>query len=148
MTINASAPAVACKEIRINASPEEVWRVHTNIDAWSDWNADVSSARLRGSLATGSVFEWKSNGVGLRSTIEVLEPVSTIGWTGKGLGSRARHIWTLVPDGDGTILKTEESLEGWIVRLLKASVQRTLDSTLDAWLLDLKNEVEMGSASG
>ncbi len=130
------------------ASPEEVWRVHTNIDAWSDWNADVSSARLRGSLATGSVFEWKSNGAGLRSTIEVLEPVSRIGWTGKGLGSRARHIWTLVPDGDGTILKTEESLEGWFVRLLKASVQRTLDSTLDAWLLDLKNEVEMGSASG
>jgi len=145
LEINDKAPAVARKEIVIDASPEQVWEVHTNINGWSDWNPDVASSKLKGPLAKGAVFNWKSRGMNLTSTIQDLEPGRRIGWTGEGFGARARHVWTLEPNGKGTLLKTEESLEGWLVNLLRGRMQKALETSLDAWLIDLKNEVEMAT---
>ena len=145
MEINKKAPAVARKDIVINAPPEEVWEIHTDINGWSDWNPDIASSKLEGPLAEGTVFNWKSGGVNLTSTIQELEPVSKIGWTGTGFGSRARHIWTLEPNGKGTLITTEESLEGWLVSLLRGRMRKTLETSLNAWLIDLKSEVEMAA---
>ena len=148
MTINSDAPAVSRKEIRIEASPVEVWAVHADINAWSDWNADISASRLHGDLVPGAVFEWESNGMGITSTLEVVEPGRRIGWTGRARGTQARHLWILEKDGDGTIIRTEESLEGWMTKLLRRQVQRAMDTSLDAWLQDLKTEVEMNAGNG
>ncbi len=148
MTINTDAPAVSRREIRIQASPVEVWAVHADINAWSDWNADISASRLHGDLAPGAVFEWKSNGVSVTSTIEEVDPGHRIGWTGRARGAQARHLWVLEKDGDGTIIRTEESIEGWVTRLLRKQVQRSMDASVDAWLQDLKTEVEMNAGNG
>ena len=148
MTINADAPAISRREIRIEASPVEVWAVHTDINAWSDWNADVSSSRIRGDLVPGTVFVWKVNGTSITSRIEEVEPHSRFGWTGKSRGKQARYIWTLEQDGDGTIVRTEESIDGLMPRLLKRQLQRTMDTSLEAWLQDLKTEVEMNAGNG
>lgn len=145
MEINDKAPAVVRKEIVINALPEEVWDIHTDINGWSDWNPDIASSKLQGPLAVGTVFSWKSRGMNITSTIQEIEPSNRIGWTGTGFGARARHIWTLEPNGKGTLIKTEESLEGWLVTLLKGRMRKNLETSLNAWLIDLKNEVEMAS---
>jgi len=67
-----------------------------------------------------------------------------ISWTGRGAGTSARHQWTLEADGEGTILRTEESMEGWLVSLMKGKAQKNLESSLAGWLIDLKQAVEMG----
>ena len=41
--INRRAPAVAHKEIEIAASPDTVWALHANIEAWPDWHADITA---------------------------------------------------------------------------------------------------------
>lgn len=144
LEINSKAPAVVRKEIHIKAAPGDVWAIHTDINGWSDWNPDVSDSKLEGSLTKGAVFNWTSKGFKLTSIIQDLEPEQRIGWTGRGFGSMAKHLWILEPDGDGgTILRTEESLEGWLVNLLKGKMQRTMEISLEGWLIDLKNEVEM-----
>lgn len=144
MDINRNAPAVAIKEIRISASPEEVWKVHADINGWQAWNPDISASKLEGELAPGSEFSWTSRGVKITSTLQEVEAETRLSWTGSGPGTSARHLWTLEADGDGTLLKTEESMEGWMVSLLKRKMQKTLENSLTGWLIDLKQEVEMG----
>jgi Polyketide cyclase / dehydrase and lipid transport len=59
MEINSNAPIISCHELRISAPLETVWRVHTQIDSWPDWNPDIAKATLTGPLAVGTVFHWK-----------------------------------------------------------------------------------------
>ncbi len=144
MEINRKAPAVAAQEIRIEASPAEVWKTHADINGWHTWNPDISASKLDGELAPGSVFRWTSGGVKITSTLQEVEDSKRLCWTGKGPGSTAMHLWTLEADGEGTILKTEESMDGWLVSLMKGKMQKTLEASLNGWLIDLKQEVEMG----
>ncbi len=147
MEINHQAPLVAHKEIFIQASPEVVWKIHTAINDWPQWQPSMDMAKLEGPLAVGSIFQWKSGGLTINSTIQVVEPNQQIGWTGKALGTRASHIWILRSHNDGTMLTTEESMEGWLVSILKLIMPKFLESSLDTWLQSLKSKAE-GSSSG
>jgi hypothetical protein len=142
MNIDERATLIAHKEIFIQAAPEAVWQIHTDINRWGQWQPAITKSNLAGSLAAGSVFQWKTGGLTLTSTIQVVEPNQRIGWTGKGLGTQAHHLWTLKPYLDGTQLTTEESLSGWLVVLLKLIMPKFLDGSLDTWLQSLKRRVE------
>ena len=144
MEINAQAPLVARKEIFIQASPDKVWDIQTNINSWKDWQPDISRAQLIGALTVGSVFRWTSGGFAVTSTLQEVEPKRRIAWTGEAFGSNAKHIWILRPQGDGTLVTTEESMEGWLILLLKPLMPRFLEQSLDVWLSSLKTKAEGG----
>jgi hypothetical protein len=80
----------------------------------------------------------------ITSTIEIVEPNERLGWTGTAIGTQARHIWTLKSHQNGTLLTTEESMEGWLARILKVVMPRFLDKSLDTWLQSLKKQAESG----
>jgi uncharacterized protein YndB with AHSA1/START domain len=132
----------ATKHVLIQASPQVVWQVHTDINAWSRWNRSISTARMAGRLAPGASFEWKSGGLAIVSTVQELEPIHRISWTGKALGTTARHSWTLQPQDGGTLVTTEESMSGWLVSILRVLAPAFLDKSLDSWLHDLENRAE------
>jgi hypothetical protein len=142
MQINLKAPAIAQHEIIIQAPLATIWQILTDINRWSDWYPSVSQSKLEGSLAPGSVFRWKSGGTPIQSTIQEVEPQRQLSWTGKALGTRAIHIWKLEPQAEGILVKTEESFEGWLVSFFKGTMQRTLDTSLQAWLDHLKQRAE------
>jgi hypothetical protein len=142
MDINRQASLVTRKELFILAQPHTVWEIHTDIDAWSRWQPGIASSKLEGSLRVGSVFQWKSGGITITSTVQVVEPYERIAWTGRALGTQAKHIWILRPHQDGTLVITEESMEGWLVRILKIVMPRFLDTSLGVWLQSLKKQAE------
>lgn len=142
MEINHQAPLVAQREIFIQASPEVVWKIHTDINNWGQWQPGIDMAKLEGPLATGSIFQWKSGGLTITSTIQIVESNQQIGWTGKALGTRASHIWMLKGYNDGTMLTTEESMEGWLISILKLIMPKFLEESLDTWLQSLKSKAE------
>ena len=142
MEINPQDPLVARKEVFIQTQPQVVWKIYTDINSWSPWKPDITSSRLDGSLTAGAEFQWKPGGMTINSTIEVVEPNERIGWTGTAMGSQARHIWTLRPHQDGTLLTTEESMEGWLTRALKVVMPKFLDALLNTWLQSLKEQAE------
>jgi len=142
MEIDLQAPAIARAEIAIRATLETVWRIQTDIDRWSDWNTEVRRSRLEGPLAVGSVFRWTSGGASIISSLQEIEPMHKIGWTGKAMGARASHIWTFEPRGDMVVVVTRESFDGWWPRLLPGLTRRMLDNTLGAWLQSLKRRAE------
>jgi uncharacterized protein YndB with AHSA1/START domain len=140
--INEGAPAVGRSEIEIDAGPEVVWEVLTAFERWPSWNPDVKSMSIEGAVAEGTVFRWKAGPGTITSTLRRVEPPRVIAWTGKTLGIDAIHVYTLEPDDGGTVVRTEESYEGLVARLLRRSLQKTLDRALADGLRYLKTEAE------
>ena len=140
--IDTNAPLSAAKEIHVKAPIENVWALLTDIERWMDWQPDITSAKLEGPLAVGSVFRWKAKGLSIVSTIHTVIPQHTIGWTGVSPGMFAIHNWTLETTENGTLVVTRESLTGWFAKLLKLLDPHFLDKSLDANLLRLKTQIE------
>lgn len=68
-------------------------------------------------------------------------PESKFGWTGTTLGAYAIHNWFFESNGNKTIVRVEESLQGVFPRLFKNYFQKNLDSGI------LKNMNELKAAS-
>ncbi len=103
----------------------------------------MASVDLRGPLAPGTEFRWKTGGTPITSTIGEAAPNRRLGWTGRApLGIRAVHTWSFEPEGRGTRVRTEESFEGLLPRLLPVSMARLLRSTLEKNVAALKAEAE------
>ncbi|PZO44226.1 MAG: polyketide cyclase/dehydrase and lipid transport [Pseudanabaena frigida] len=147
MEINSQAPAIARHEITINASSEKVWEVLTNINDWTAWHPNISESKLEGLLQSGTTFRWKSGGMAILSTLQEVEPQRRLSWTGKAIGTKAIHVWILEPCENGMLVRTEESFEGWLVSLLRGMMQGMLDTSLQAWLVLLKQKAEAKSYS-
>jgi hypothetical protein len=142
MTINQEAAVVQKKEIAINATPKEVWQVLTNIQTWDEWNKRIKQPKSQGKLEVGSIFTWKTNGSKIKSKIHTFTPNKILGWQGKAFGASAIHNWYLEPTGNGTKVKVEESMEGWIINLMKKKMNEKLADDMVYWLEQLKIECE------
>lgn len=145
MDINKTAPAVATHELVIHAPLGKVWDLITKVDRWPDWNPAVKTAKLGGPLKVGATFNWKSGQVPIESTVQEYEPMTRLVWTGKAIGTRAIHVWSFEVTSAGTVVSTSESFEGWLVNLMRKSMQTSLDRSLVAWLKELKHQAEQGA---
>jgi uncharacterized protein YndB with AHSA1/START domain len=140
--ITEEAPVVGSSEIEIAAAPEAVWRVLTDFERWPSWNPDVKSLTMQGPVAEGTVFRWRAGPGTITSTIQRVEQPRLIAWTGRTLGIHAIHFWWLEPREGGTFVRTAESYEGLVARLLRGTLQKTLDKALADGLRRMKEEVE------
>jgi hypothetical protein len=65
-----------------------------------------------------------------------------LAWTGNTLGIKAIHVWKLKPWDGGTLVRTEESWEGVLVRIFRGRMQKTLQDSINAGLRYMKHEAE------
>jgi len=142
MKINQEAPVVQTEEISISESPETVWNILTDIDNWDQWNDRIKNPKIQGKLEAGSTFIWTSNGSKIKSTIHTVSPFKMFGWSGKAFGVDAIHNWYLEPTETGTKVQVKESMEGWIIQLIKKSMNKKLADDMEYWLEQLKIESE------
>ena len=140
--IDVNAPLSARKEIIIEAPVAEVWKTQTDIEGWQKWQPDVTSANLESTISEGKGFRWKAKGLDIMSNFHTVEPQHQIGWTGKSLGMFAIHNWTFEPQGNRTRVITEESLSGWLTRLMKLFDPKFLEKSLENSLNTLKAYLE------
>jgi hypothetical protein len=142
MEINPKAPVIVEREISIQAPLETVWRWQSDIDKWSDWNPDIRHSKMDGPLAPGTVFQWKAGGASIVSTLQDVEPMRKLAWTGKTSGLRAAHTWRFEQQGDSVLVATRESFDGYWARLLPNVARKLLDKALRTWLESLKRQAE------
>ncbi len=140
--INVLAPVKCSKSIRIQANPREVWMTLTDIAQWATWQTDISKVKLQGPLEVGTAFVWKTGGAKIHSTLHTVQPHCAFGWTGKALGTFAIHNWTLTENGNETEVTVTESMEGWLVTLLRRMFQKNLEAGMAKWLRFLQAESE------
>ncbi len=142
MEIDAEAPAVARNDVVVAAPIDAVWAILADVERWPRWNAEIKSAAIAGPPAAGAQFRWKAGPGTIRSTITRVERPQLLAWTGRTLGISAIHVWRLEAQADGTHVRTEESMEGLTVRLLRGSIQKNLEKSLETWLQSLRTEAE------
>lgn len=142
MEINQAAPVFARKEVIIDAPVFKVWQTQANIEEWPQWQPNILSVKLNGGLQPGSTFRWKAQGMTIRSRLHTVEPETRIGWTGNSLGMYAIHNWMFEKHGDKTRVITEESLSGWLTRLMKLFDPHFLEKSMEAALQRLKARAE------
>jgi uncharacterized protein YndB with AHSA1/START domain len=141
------APVASAAEVEIDAPIERVWAVLTGIERWPTWNPDVKSVSIDGPVTEGSTFSWKAGPGTIVSHIEHVDRPRLIAWSGKTLGIRAFHIWRLAEENGTTHVRTEESYEGVVARMLRRPLRKTLDTALTDGTCYLKAEAEKASRS-
>ena len=141
MEINSNAPIISCHETTISAALETVWRVHTQIDSWPDWNPDIAKAAVTGPIEVGTVFHWETAGM-IPSTIGEVVALRKIAWSGETGGILGIHGWNFSASADGTHVRTEESWEGVCLPGETKDIQNALDASLVRWLSFLKARAE------
>ena len=139
---NPNAPVKCSKSIIINARPEQVWAILTDINGWATWQTDITKPKLNGPVQPGTTFDWKTGGAGIHSTLHTVQPNQSLGWTGKTFGMYAIHNWTLTEVAGGTQVSVDETMEGLLASLFKGSFNKNLASGMQHWLELLKTESE------
>jgi hypothetical protein len=146
MEVRSDAPVFASSEATIAAPADVAWDVLADLERWPEWNTDVQTVEVEGPIAPGTVFRWKAGAAKITSTLESVDRPHELGWTGRALGSRAVHVWSFEPLGEGTYVRTSESFSGWVPRLIRRRMTDMLQRSLDSGLLHLAEEAERRSA--
>jgi uncharacterized protein YndB with AHSA1/START domain len=140
--IDETASMVARDSILIAAPVERIWAALTDIARWPEWQPPVSTATLAGPLAPGTTFRWKASGMTITSQLHDVVAPSRVSWTGESLGTHAIHVWQLEPEAGGTRVSTQESMRGWLPRLVKIVSPGFLANALKTALQTLKEHAE------
>ncbi|ARE73199.1 MULTISPECIES: SRPBCC family protein [unclassified Streptomyces] len=141
-TIDETAPVIVRLSLMIDAPLERVWELHTRIDDWPSWNADIDRAVLDGPLAPGSSFGWKAHGLDITSTVLEVVPGERVVWGGPAGGIDGVHVWTFERAGSRVRVRTEESWSGAPVDAAADELKAALHDSLTAWLSGLKARAE------
>lgn len=148
--INKNAPALASQETFVDAPVKVVWEVLSGLDNWPQWNESITKIDVRGAIDAGTEFRWVADGVKIRSRLKEVNAPNRIVWSGVATGVmlgimggvQGIHVCELCKEGDGTMVRTEESLEGAVVSLFPHRAQKVLDGVLLKGLSALKKEAE------
>ncbi|MBF6598304.1 MAG: SRPBCC family protein [Fermentimonas sp.] len=145
--INENAPVKAKESIQIEASPEKVWQILSDINNWNKWNSDIQFAKINGELKAGTTFNWNSMGTKIMSTLHTVTPLHEIGWSGRTFGAFAIHNFKITAENGYTTVLIEESMEGFLMRLFRGYMQNTLENAINKWLTQIKEAAEMDAAN-
>ena len=146
-------------ETFIAAPLETVWKLHTAVEGWPDWQAAVTSMKRLdpGPLRPGSRFRWTTPApatpttpattLEITSTVQQVQNQRCIRWSGPAIGEGLRidegvHVWNFVPVRGGVLVRTEESWTGGQIEADPATAIQYLAPGLDLWLADLKAAAE------
>ncbi|NJO02165.1 MAG: polyketide cyclase/dehydrase, partial [Bacteroidia bacterium] len=83
MEINQNAPVKQAKQIFIQASPQQVWAVLTDVNQWIKWNPKITQAQIQETPQSGIPFVWIINGTKIRSQLHTVAPYQLFGWSGQ-----------------------------------------------------------------
>lgn len=148
MIIEEQAPVIGEAETQIQAPVDVVWSVLTDFNNWPKWNTGVTQIYMYGDAEVGAEFIWVGGGSKIRSRIELMDTPHRIVWSGKALGTRAVHEWQFEALGTHTRAITRESLDGWLVKLLKGPMRKMLKHSLEQGMDLLKKEAESRAREG
>jgi len=135
------APVRATQSVWVEAAPERVWQVLSDVAGWSVVDPAIHVDELPGGVAVDAPFRWRNGRARIRSRFAVVEPGRELTWTGVSSGARAVHRHVLHPlDGGATLLESDESMAGPFLTLLYGSEK--LSQGMAVWLGAVKTAAE------
>ncbi len=140
-------------EITIDATPDRVWAILTDLDGYRLWNPFVTASE--GEVAVGRQLTNRFQPPGgkaqtFKPRVTVVEPPRTFEWLGR-LGHRwifeGRHRFDLEPTADGgTRLVQQEFFRGALVPFLRSQLDTTTHRGFELMNEALKARAESGGS--
>jgi uncharacterized protein YndB with AHSA1/START domain len=97
----------------IQAPPERVWAILSDVERWPSWTASVRQVELDGALEVGAVAKVRQPKLPPTAwTVTEVRPGRSFTWESKAPGSRAVGEHEITPTGDGACevrLRLEQS---------------------------------------
>jgi len=123
------SPIHFTNELEVAASPETIWSLLVDPNAWPSFYPGVEHVHLLDedeSLRLGTRFETNLAGHDVFASVQEFEPITRIAWGGfpkVAESSKAYHAWIITPTPNGCHLWTEETMQSpyWIELAKKAS---------------------------
>jgi hypothetical protein len=137
-------------QITIDATPERVWQVLTDFDAYPQWNpfmTQVSGTPARGERLTIHMQPEGGRAMTFRPTVREAVPQRQLRWLGHLLVPGifdGEHSFTIEPqDGGGVRLVQQEDFRGVLVPLLAKSLDRRTLPAFERMNQALKQRAEV-----
>jgi hypothetical protein len=140
--VDIDAPVRAHHETDIDAPLDTVWQLHTDVNAWPSWQAEITAAHIDGAFQPGASFEWTSYGFTVVSTIYAVAERARVLRGGTAGGITGVHEWVFSETPTGVHVATNESFAGEPVQADVTAMRSALDSSLISWLAHLKAAAE------
>jgi hypothetical protein len=139
-------------EIDIDATPETVWQVLTDLEGWAEWNPFITSSVGKPEAGEKLINRMEPPGgkaMTFKPQVTVVEDGETFEWLGK-LGFSGvfdgRHRFEVEASPTGTKLTQSESLDGILVRFVRKSLDTQTKSGFEAMNVALKARAESVAA--
>ncbi len=133
-------------ETDIQASPEVVWSILTNAEAWPEWYHGAKNVVITGDSARrlhpGAVFTWSTMGLDFTSTIKEFDAPYRLCWESRKKSIKGYHAWLIIPTEEGCKLVTDESQYGLLTLMQKSFIPNKLRKLHDTWLMEIKSKAE------
>lgn len=129
-------------EIWINALPDVVWQLLTDVANWHVWNKSVRVYKTSGLLHSGGDFTFLMHQTRIHATVYVANENRSLSWQGISRGITSQRSWFLIPSNGGTLVVSEVRVEGEAIDLAPEGFQRLLRLGAHHWLSSLKQEAE------
>lgn len=136
------------QSLTVSAPVEVVWSLMIDVQGWPTWQPEVSAASIDGPLAVGTSFAWSSGGLDIVSTVEIVEPLRRVRWSGPAGGIWGVHTWTFEPRHGQVLVGTDETWAGAPVEADPERARRLLDGSLQRWLGVLATEASSRAVAG
>lgn len=130
--------------IKINATPEAIWKVFMDFESYPKWNPFIKS--IQGKIAVGQKFKAEIGTMKFKPTTLVLEKNKEFTWEGHVLFSGifdGKHTFIFTDNGDGTTTFIQkERFKGILVRFMKKKLDNEILEEFKAMNNKLKEYVE------
>lgn len=137
--------------IEINATPQLVWEVFTDIYNWSEWNPVIKGVHQisgGGLWVPGGTFVQKYKGdflpeeMTITSVVREVFPPRKITWIGEVLGSNGITRYEFIPFGAKTLVTVTEEFAETQSNQLNVAIHRATENILRLSLAGLKRYIE------
>jgi len=131
-------------QVQIAATPEKVWAVFTDFNAYAEWNPFIKS--ITGDVKLGNSIKAELGGMTFKPKVLVYDQNKEFKWLGhllfKGLFD-GEHRFQLIDNGDGTTTFIQsEKFNGILVRLFAKKLDGETKDGFIAMNEALKKRVE------
>ncbi len=133
--------------VAAKCKPEHVWKKFEKLEEWPWWNRAVNDTRwINGPpWQRGSQFNMQlvyPAKMKFKPVVLECSPPHTVGWVGNAAGLAGEHWFSFELQGDGTLIKTWETLRGWKTVFIGAGRKKALLAMHRDWLEALRTEAE------
>ena len=120
------------------AAPDRVWAWLVRPGRWPEYYVNARRVRHRDGpwpdVAEGSRFAWWTFGIPVTSVVTECRPGERLAWTWTGPGARGHHGFVLEARAWGTLVHTEETVQGMPTRAFGPVVRLVMHHFHQRWV--------------